>query len=115
MASYTFLGNPPPNVQEWIKNHYGPKLDEPLFFEANEAGASVAMLCFDDYNYEQTSLKCHLQYSIDKMATWEIYDGSTVELDDCTDNRVYFRADPANPNTNGFCKQDYEHEEAWTH
>ena len=49
------------------------------------------------------------------MATWETYDGSTVELDGCTDNRVYFRADPENPNTYGFHKEDYEQEEAWTH
>lgn len=49
------------------------------------------------------------------MATWAAYDGSIVELDDCTDNRVYFRADPANPNTDGFHKQDEDHEEVWTH
>lgn len=49
------------------------------------------------------------------MATWATYDGSIVELDNCMDNRVYFRADPENPNTDGFNKQDYEHGEAWTH
>ena len=53
-------------------------------------------------------MKCHLQYSIDKMATWAAYDGSIVDLDDCTDNRVYFRADPENPNTDGFHKEDYQ-------
>ena len=42
MASYTFLGNPPPNVQEWIKKHYGPKLDDPLCFTAVDAGATIA-------------------------------------------------------------------------
>jgi len=42
MASYTFLGNPPPNVQEWIKNHYGPKLNDPLCFTAVDAGATIA-------------------------------------------------------------------------
>ena len=45
----TFLGMPPPNVVAWIKAERDRK--GPLFFEANEAGASVAMLCFDDYNY----------------------------------------------------------------
>lgn len=49
------------------------------------------------------------------MATWEIYDGSIVELDDCTDSRVYFRADPDNPNIDGFYKEDWEAAEAWTH
>lgn len=56
-----------------------------------------------------------MQYSTDKMATWAVYDGSIVELDDCTDNRVYFRADPENPNTDGFCRQDWGQGEAWTH
>ena len=49
------------------------------------------------------------------MATWAAYDGSIVELDDCMDNRVYFRADPENPNTDGFYKEDYDQGEAWTH
>ena len=113
MGTRIFLGEPPPHIKQWMKDEFDRK--GPLFFEANEAGASVAMLCWDNYNWQQTDLKCHLQYSTDKMATWEIYDGSIVELDDCTDNRVYFRADPANPNTNGFHKEDYEHGEAWTH
>lgn len=115
MAIQTFLGMPSASVEQWIKDHYGPKAGEPLFFEANEPGASVAMLCYDEYIYEQTSLKCHLQYSTDKMATWEAYDGSIVNLDDCIDNRVYFRADPENPNTDGFRKIDWDNEEVWTH
>ena len=49
------------------------------------------------------------------MATWETYDGSAVELDDCADGRVYFRADPENPNTDGFHKADWNHGEVWTH
>ena len=55
-----------------------PELKIPMDFEANEPGASVAMLCWDDYNYKPTTLKCHLQYSTDKMATWAAYNGSTV-------------------------------------
>lgn len=43
------------------------------------------------------------------MATWAAYNGSIVELDDCTDNRVYFRADPENPNTDGFYTNNYTH------
>ena len=113
MGTQVFLGMPPPNVVEWIKAERDRK--SPLFFEANEAGASVAMLCWDDYNYQPTTLKCHLQYSTDKMTTWETYDGSIVELDDCMDNRVYFRADPENPNTYGFYKEDWDQGEAWTH
>ena len=104
----TFLGEPPARIKQWIKDEFDRK--GPLFFEANEPGASVAMLCWDDYYWQQTDLKCHLQYSTDKMATWASYDGSIVYLDGCTDNRVYFRADPSNPNTNGFYRN-----EAWTH
>lgn len=113
MGTEVYLGMPPPSVVAWIKAEKDRK--GPLFFEANEAGASAAMLCFDNYNYQQSDLKCHLQYSTDKMATWAAYDGSIVELDNCTDNRVYFRADPENPNTDGFHKEDYDHGEAWTH
>jgi hypothetical protein len=51
MGTQIFLGKPPANVEQWIKDHHRPKLDEPLYFEANEPGASVAMLCWDDYNY----------------------------------------------------------------
>jgi len=77
----TFLGEPPENIKQWIKDDFDRK--GPLFFEANEAGASVAMLCWDDYYYEPTGLKCHLQVSTDKMATWQAYDGWTIDLDDC--------------------------------
>jgi len=52
MGTQIFLGKPPANIEQWIKDHHGPKLDEPLFFEANEAGASVAMLCWDDDSSE---------------------------------------------------------------
>lgn len=55
-----------------------------------------------------------MQYSTNKIATWETYDGSIVDLDDCTDNRVYFRADPDNPNIDGFHKKESE-QENWTH
>ena len=58
-------------------------------------------------------LKCHLQYSIDNQQTWSTYDGFTVELDQ--GDRVYFRADPENPNTDGFYKEDSANEEVWTH
>ena len=92
MGTQTYLGKPPANVVAWIKAERDRK--GPLFFEANEAGASVAMLCWDVWNYQQTDLKCHLQYSTDKMVTWATYDGSIVDLDGCTDSRVYFRADP---------------------
>ena len=42
MATKIFLGEPPAHIKQWIKNHYGPKLDEPLCFTAEDAGATIA-------------------------------------------------------------------------
>lgn len=50
MGTEVFLGMPPPSIVVWIKAERDRK--GPLFFEANEAGASVAMLCWDDYNWQ---------------------------------------------------------------
>ena len=56
--SRIFLGEPSVNIKAWIIEHYSPgpspapsELETPLYFEANEPGASVAMLCWDDDNY----------------------------------------------------------------
>lgn len=46
----TFLGKPSAGIEAWMKRKFDKK--GPLFFEANEPGASVAMLCWDDYNYQ---------------------------------------------------------------
>ena len=100
-----FLGEPPADIKQFIIEHYSPapsELETPLYFRGNEPGASVAMLAWNDGMYEPADLQCHLQYSTDGMSTWAAWDGSIVYLDDCTDNKVYFRADPENPNTNGF-------------
>ena len=43
------------------------------------------------------------------MTTWTAYDGHIVYLDSCTDSKVYFRADPDNPNVNGFGSGDIYH------
>ena len=45
----TFLGEPPEHIKQWIKADFDRK--GPLFFEAEEDGASVAMLCWNDYNW----------------------------------------------------------------
>ena len=50
MATQVYLGMPPPHIVEWIKAEKERDRKGPLFFEANEAGASVSMLCWDDYN-----------------------------------------------------------------
>lgn len=49
MTTQIFLGKPPANIEAWIKKQV--ELKTPLYFKANESGASVAMRCWDEYNY----------------------------------------------------------------
>ena len=37
-----FLGEPPPHIKQWIIDHHGPKLDDPLCFTAVDAGATIS-------------------------------------------------------------------------
>ena len=47
MAISTYLGNPPARVIDWIKKHVNPsELTIPLYFEGQEAGATVAMIAW---------------------------------------------------------------------
>ena len=41
MGIHIFLGNPPTSIEQWIKGHHGPKLDEPLCFTAVDPGATI--------------------------------------------------------------------------
>lgn len=41
MGIKIFLGEPPANIKKWIKDHSGPKLNEPLCFTAVDAGATI--------------------------------------------------------------------------
>ena len=50
MGTEVFLGMPPSSVVAWIKSERDRK--GPLFFEANEEGASVAMLCWDNDSWQ---------------------------------------------------------------
>lgn len=42
MGTQIFLGKPPANIEQWIKDHYGPSLNSPLCFTAEDAGATIA-------------------------------------------------------------------------
>lgn len=42
MGTRIFLGKPPANIEQWIKDHAGPSLNEPLCFTAVDAGATIA-------------------------------------------------------------------------
>lgn len=93
MAISTYLGNPPARVIDWIKKHVNPELMIPLYFEGQEAGATAALIAWNDSEYApEEHLHCNLEYSIDGMSTWSAYDGEIIELDNCTNKRVYFRA-----------------------
>ena len=94
MATEIYLGKPPKHVIDWIRNHSQPsEFGIPLYFEGQEAGATVAMIAWNEDAYEpEEHLHCNLECSTDSMSTWSAYDGEIIELDNCTEKRVYFRA-----------------------
>ena len=104
-----FLGKPSADVESWIKKEFDKK--GPLFFEGQEPGASVALVAWDQMNWQPFEhLQCHLECSIDKMATWQPYDGEIIYLDECVGKRAYFRAPEGWPNTNGlYDGQNYQY------
>ena len=89
MLTHIFLGNPPTKVEQWIKDHYGPKLDEPLCFTAEEAGSTVGL----DKNGSSTAIS--LETSTDGKTwtdyTWSDNTGPTLTLKNVGD-KVYMRA-----------------------
>ena len=82
MGTQIFLGNPPVNVKQWIKNQ---RLKEPLCFTAQEAGSTVQLT--SQNNYPDVSL----QTSTDGN-TWTTYTvNDTITLANVGD-KVYFKA-----------------------
>ena len=108
MATEVYLGYPPQHVIDWIKAHSQPsELGTPLYFEGQEAGATVAMLAWNNITSEpEQHLHCNLECSTDGMSTWSAYDGEVIQLDNCAGKRVYFKAPEGQPNTNGFRDQE---------
>ena len=108
MISEIYLGNPPQSIIDWIKAHSQPsELGTPLYFEGQEAGATVAMIAWnDDTSVPEEHLHCNLECSTDSMSTWSAYDGEIIELDNCAGKRIYFKAPEGQPNTNGFYDQE---------
>ena len=108
MATEVYLGYPPQHVIDWIKAHSQPsELGTPLYFEGQEAGATVAMLAWNNITSEpEQHLHCNLECSTDGMSTWSAYDGVVIQLDNCAGKRVYFKAPEGQPNTNGFRDQE---------
>ena len=92
MGTQIFLGKPPANVEQWIKNQ---KLKEPLCFTAVDAGATIT------FNKNGNPDAANIVTSTDKQ-TWTPYTfGTTITLANVGD-KVYFRA--TDENDISFCK-----------
>ena len=77
MSTEIYLGKPPQRVIDWMKSH--SQLGVPLFFEGQEAGATVALIAWNDDMYEpEEQLYCNLECSTDGMSTWSAYDGEVI-------------------------------------
>lgn len=86
MGTLIFLGMPPANVEQWIKNQ---KLKEPLCFTAVDAGATIA------FNKVGSPDDASIVTSTDGK-TWTPYTfGTTITLANVGD-KAYFRADDEN-------------------
>ena len=97
MGIQLFLGKPPQRVKQWIKDHYGPKLDEPLCFTAIDAGATIA------FNKIGNPDDARIVTSVDTQ-NWTPYTfGTEITLTNVGD-KVYFRA--ADENDISFYKDD---------
>ena len=102
MGTQIFLGNPPANVEQWIKDHYGPKLDEPLCFTAQEPGSTVRMESVNNAGPEVS-----LEYSTDGN-NWSSFEvgTTTVTLANIGD-KMYMRATSAGNTGMGCYSSDY--------
>ena len=100
MGTQIFLGNPPTNIKQWIKDHYGPKLDELLCFTAKQANSTVAMKA------NGSAPAVSLEYSTDGN-TWSpfVVGTTTVTLAKIED-KMYMRAKNENQ-TIGKSYSDY--------
>ena len=84
MGTQIFLGNPPANVQQWIKNHYGPKCDA-LCFTAkyNNSTIQLTKLGSPDGINLQTSTN---------GSSWTPYNVEDVITVPNAGGKVYFKA-----------------------
>ena len=89
MLTHIFLGNPPTNVKQWIKDHYGPKLDEPLCFTAEEANSTLHLDKKGSPN--AISLETSMDGNTWTDYTWSDNTGPTLTLKNVGD-KVYMRA-----------------------
>lgn len=72
----------------------------PLCFTALQSGSSVSFSRFTWKDLTQVPVTASLQISTDGQKSWTPWDGYVVDLDSCTDGKVFVKA--LNDNTDGF-------------
>ena len=87
--SEVFLGDPPVTVKQWIKDHYGPKLDELLCFTAEEANSTLHLDKVGSPN--AISLETSMDGNTWTDYSWTNKTGDTLTLANIGD-KVYMRA-----------------------
>ena len=93
MGTHIFLGNPPTNVKQWIKDHYGPVVSDALCFTAEEANSTLHLDKVGTPN--AISLETSTDGSTWKDYTWAENTGSKYTNLNVGD-KVYFRAKTEN-------------------
>ena len=103
MGTHIFLGNPPANVEQWIKNHYGPVVSDALCFTAEEANSTLHL---DKVGSpDAISLETSTNGSNWTDYSWTDKTGDTLTLANIGD-KVYMRAKTENQ-TIGSSYQNY--------
>ena len=103
MGTQIFLGNPPANVEKWIKNHYGPVVSDALCFTAEEANSTLHL---DKVGSpDAISLETSTNGSNWTDYSWTDKTGVTLKLANIGD-KVYMRAKNENQ-TIGNSYQNY--------
>ena len=93
MGTQIFLGNPPANVQQWIKDHYGPVVSDALCFTAEEANSTLHLDKVGTPN--AISLETSMDGNTWTDYSWTDSTGDTLTLSNVGD-KVYFRAKTEN-------------------
>ena len=103
MGTQIFLGNPPANVEQWIKDHYGPVVSDALCFTAEEANSTLHLDKVGSPN--AISLETSMDGNTWSDYSWTENTGDTLTLANVGD-KVYMRAKTENQ-TIGSSVDDY--------
>lgn len=108
-----YLGKPSQNIINWCEKKY-KEYDYLCFIQQTPGdGATVKFERWKNGNDTKVDgLSCNIQYTSTPVveSSWELYtENKVIELDNCPENKVYFRADPNSPNLTGFT----EYKSSW--